>query len=387
MASVKANIGKDGKIVSYRFRCCIGRDDMGRQKFATKTVHPAEGLTPKKLEKEMQRLADEWEAGILAGIVPIENNTFEDFINNTWWPVHVMDGTHKPSTIEFYKNLLPRIIKSLGKCKLSSIKPLDIEKFLNSLRTEGLSAKTCRHYQVLLGTIFNFAECHDLIVKNPMRRITPVKLEKKPVDFLSPTDAKIFIDSLENVSTVWRCMMTVFILCGLRRGEALGLQWKDIDFKSKQLHIERNVTYTPINGLTVSAPKTENSIRVLPISAPVLNTLMQWKKEQVENFRATLLPTAYIFSSAANAYQPMAPSNPTRWLEHHCKKYNLPDVSPHDLRHTCGALMLASGASVKEVQDFLGHSDPATTLKFYAGTTPDMLRTASDGLANVLYGS
>ena len=100
---------------------------------------------------------------------------------------------------------------------------------------------------------------------------------------------------------------------------------------------------------------------------------------------AVLLPHAYIFALETDVYQPMFPTAPTRWLSRFVKAHNLPDVSPHDLRHTCGSLMLASGeAFIKDTQDFLGHEDAKTTLKFYAGTTPETLRKAAEGLAAVL---
>ena len=59
-------------------------------------------------------------------------------------------------------------------------------------------------------------------------------------------------------------------------------------------------------------------------------------------------------------------------------------MSPHDLRYTCGSIMLSSGASIKDTQDFLGHEDAKTTLKFYTGTTPETLRKASENLALAL---
>ena len=77
MASITPYKNKDGVIVSYRFRACVGRDELGKQQFATKTVKltDKEGkLTPKKLEAEMQRQADNWEKDILAGRVPVKRN-------------------------------------------------------------------------------------------------------------------------------------------------------------------------------------------------------------------------------------------------------------------------------------------------------------------------
>lgn len=385
MANVTAYKNKDGVIVSYRFRACIGRDEKGKQQFVTKTEKPPIGLTPKKAEKEMQRRADEWEDKLKKGLAPVENHSFKYFVEEIWWKNHVMNGEHKPATIEFYRNMKPRIIERFGTCKLTNIKSVDIEKFLNEIRADGLSTTTIKHYQNVLRIMFGYAEKHDLIEKNPMRKINPIKSEAKQVDFLTPEQAKTFLQALENAPIKWRCMMNLFILCGLRRGEVVGLQWRDIDFEAKTLSVNRSVGYTPEKGVTIGKPKSENSIRTLPLSAPVLSLLAEWKEQQAEeNGKTIIFPKAYIFSIETSIFEPMFPTTPTRWLSRFIKANKLPNVSPHDLRHTCGSLMLASGATIKDTQDFLGHEDAKTTLKFYAGTTPETLRKAADGLAAVL---
>lgn len=388
MASITPYKNKDGVIVSYRFRACVGRDELGKQQFATKTVKLSDReakLTPKKLEAEMQRQADNWEKDILSGRVPVKRNTFRYFVEEIWWKNHVLNGEHKAATVEFYKNMSGRIVERFGNRDLAAIKSVDVERFLNDLRAEGLSTSTLKHYQNVLRILFKYAETHDLIEKDPMRKVKPIKAEAKQVDFLTPEQAKVFLAALDNAPLRWRCMMTILILEGLRRGEVVGLQWSDIDFEKCTISINRSVGYVPGQGVTVGTPKSKNSIRTLPLSTPALLLLREWKQVQAEECGAVLLPHAYIFALETDIYQPMFPTAPTRWLSRFVKAHNLPDVSPHDLRHTCGSLMLASGeASIKDTQDFLGHEDAKTTLKFYAGTTPETLRKAAEGLAAVL---
>ena len=388
MASISPYKNKDGVIVSYRFRACVGRDELGKQQFATKTVKLTDKetkLTPKKLEGEMQRQADNWEKDILAGRVPVKRNTFRFFVEQIWWENHVLNGEHKAATVEFYKNMTGRIVERFGNRDLTAIKSVDIERFLNDLRADGLSTSTLKHYQNVLRILFKYAEAHDLIEKDPMRKVKPIKAEAKQVDFLNPEQAKVFLAALDDAPLRWRCMMTILILEGLRRGEVVGLQWSDIDFEKCTISVNRSVGYVPGQGVTVGTPKSKNSIRTLPLSTPALLLLREWKQAQAEECGAVLLPHAYIFALETDVFQPMFPTAPTRWLSRFVKAHNLPDVSPHDLRHTCGSLMLASGeASIKDTQDFLGHEDAKTTLKFYAGTTPETLRKAAEGLAAVL---
>lgn len=385
MASIKLNKDGSGKIISYRFRACIGRDDQGKQIFVTKTEKADSSLTPAKELKEMQRKADNWEEKLKSGIIPIKQFTFEYFVKNIWWKNHVMNGEHKRATVEFYKNICNKLVGYFGKKKLSLIKSFDIELFLNDLRTQNLSNTTIKHYQNVLSVIFNYAEIHDIVERNPMKKVPAIKLDKKSVDFLSPEQAKKFLNILETASLKWKCLIHILLFNGLRRGEVVGLKWSDIDFDNALLSVNRSVGYAPGYGISVSTPKSIHSIRVLPISEMVLNLLKEWNCEQRVIFKDYILTSdAYIFSNEIDPFQPMFPTAPTRWLSNFEKKNGLPNMSPHDLRHTCGSLMLSSGASIKDTQDFLGHEDAKTTLKFYAGTTPETLRKASENLVSAL---
>ena len=310
MASITPYKNKDGVIVSYRFRACGGRDELGKQQFATKTVKLSDReakLTPKKLEAEMQRQADNWEKDILSGRVPVKRNTFRYFVEEIWWKNHVLNGEHKAATVEFYKNMSGRIVERFGNRDLAAIKSVDIERFFNDLRTEGLSTSTLKHYQNVLRILFKYAETHDLIEKDPMRKVKPIKAEAKQVDFLTPEQAKVFLAALDNAPLRWRCMMTILILEGLRRGEVVGLQWSDIDFEKCTISINRSVGYVPGQGVTVGTPKSKNSIRTLPLSTPALLLLREWKQAQAEECGAVLLPHAYIFALETDIYQPMFP--------------------------------------------------------------------------------
>ena len=392
MATVKINTDKTGKTISYRFRACVGRTKDGKQKWATKTVPPL-GLTPKKEMKEMQRQADEWEKSIKAGAIPVQDDTFEDFLDNTFWPLHVQNGEHKPSTVTFYTNMRTRCIEYFGGKKMTAIRKVDVEKFVLWLREQKtkngqpLSAGTLKHYYNFLRITFLFAVDHDIIPKNPMRGIAAPKQPHRDVVYLHPEQARQFLQALADAPLRWQAIMQLLIYLGLRRGEVCGLQWQDIDYEHSTVNIRRNVVYTPAMGIQVGEPKTKNSIRTLPVPASVLAILRKWQSEQANTYApAQVLPTAYVFSADADPYTPQFPTHITKKVKAFMREHDLPDMSPHDLRHTCGSLMLENGANLKAVQQFLGHEDVETTLKFYAGVNQDSLKKASDALSMALGG-
>ena len=96
------------------------------------------------------------------------------------------------------------------------------------------------------------------------------------------------------------------------------------------------------------------------------------------------MDSAYIFSTPEDPYRPLYPTTPTKWQASFVKRHKLPKVSPHDLRHTAATLALESGANLKDVQNLLGHKDPATTMKFYAGISKNRQRVTAAGIESLI---
>lgn len=179
----------------------------------------------------------------------------------------------------------------------------------------------------------------------------------------------------------FRCILQLLITTGLRRGECIGLQWQDIDFENQVIHVERAVTYTPESGIIVAPPKTTTSIRTIPLvdsTTAMLKALYHQRQKQYPN---CFLVTAFLFCKEGKPFDPRDPSAVTRRMKRFVQRAGLPDVSPHDLRHTCASLLLSSGADIKSVQEILGHADASTTLNFYVKTDLRQMRVATEKYA------
>ncbi|MBR3098789.1 MAG: site-specific integrase [Clostridia bacterium] len=386
MASVKPNYNKAKEIISYRFRACIGRDAQGKQKMISKTVDAPIGLSPAKAMKRMQAEAEEWGRKASAGLIPTQKKTFKRFIEDSFFPIHVLGGNHSPSTVGFYRDICDRLTRQFGSIALTDIKAIDINKYLTGLRAQYSAAYT-QHFKTVLTVLFGFAENNDLIERNPMRKVYPIKRDRQEVDFLSVDEARKFLSCLdESADLFWRTAMYIFVFLGIRRGELAGLQWQDVDFTNRTIRIKRNVINNRETGHQnmIKETKTANSDRVLPLQPVLVDLLKAWKAEQAKQYQCFVMPSAFIFNKLNDLYSPIRPDSITQWLSRFNARHGLRNVSPHDLRHTVGSLMLSAGATVKEVQKFLGHADASTTLKFYAGTDLNGLKTASDKLATAL---
>lgn len=390
---------KAGNIISYKFMCCVGRDAQYKQVWRTKTVKKPEGFTPKKLEKEVQRLYDEWEAAQKEDFTKTHSKedksrtTFEKFVRDHWLPDHVHDGDHTPGSITFYESMAADLLAYFGsKIRLSQIDAEKVKRYLKYMRTEAVSkrgkpysATTIQHHFGTLRNILNYAARFHYVQANPCNDLTQREKphrDKKEVDFLVKEDALRFLKCLEDEPLYWRCFGNLLIYGGLRRGEAIGLTWGDID--SEKIKIKRSISQDKNSETKRHIGKTKTKEwRTVYISKPLYALLLQFKHEQEEIYGA-LLPSAFVFHADTDPYTPIYPSAPTKWQSRFVEKHGLPPVSPHDLRHTAASLALEAGADLKEVQQLMGHKDAATTMSFYAGLSEERKKRTTEKIAELL---
>lgn len=397
MASITQN-KKDGKVVSYKFKACVGRDELGKQIWRCTTWKIPEGMIPSRAEKAAQKAAAVWEKEVREEYqrdlmnperikereIARKHTEFSKFVLEDWFPVCIEDGNHKHTTVDFYRHTTKRIADYFSGKTIQSITPLDIQKFLIYLRTDyktkqgkNVSDKTVRHSYCVLVMIFDFAMEQELIQKNPMDKVDCPKLAKKKVDAFTEEEAKAFLKLLPDCDFDFRCMLYLLLTTGLRRGELMGLQWRDFDFGNLTLEVCRSITYSPAKGIVVDTPKTETSIRTIPV--------MPFVADLLSVYRAAEHPAsdemAFVFPSDRGDNVPRTPNALTHRVKRFMKLHDLPDMSPHDLRHSCATLLLSNGADIKSVQEILGHSNASTTLNFYVKSDMKQMKAATDKFA------
>ena len=411
MATIQARKNKAGEVISYRFRSCIARDEQFNQVWRTCTIPRPEGLTPAKERKEVERLADAWEQEqkdeYSRNHAKSDKTkiTFKQFVSDHWMPDHVIPD-HTPSSIKFFEYTSDKALEYFGdRKKLRDIDTESVKRYLNYLRTaetddgEKFSASSIKHFFGTLRNILRYAKRMRYIDSDPTEDLAPSekpRREKKEISFLKPDEAARFLQCLEKEPLYWKCMLNVMLISGLRRGEACGLQWQDLDSKKLELSIVRNVTLdkNSENGLSIGKTKTGES-RIVPISSRLEKMLTNLKKEREEQLsekdengniivQAVLPGTSFIFCGP-DPYRPVRPDSVTTKVKRFVTKNDLPDVSPHDLRHSAAALALEAGTDLKAIQELLGHADPETTMRYYAGVTEEAKRRSIEGTENLLF--
>lgn len=388
MATIYPN-RKDGKIISFKFKAYLGRDENEKQIFKCKTWQPPQKATESKLLQLAEKEAIVWERQAAAqyeeekqAFKPNEI-LFQDFVQKVWFPTKINEKELRATTIAFHSYLLKIIIPYFAEMKLKAITDKHVERYLsylkNTYRTnqnKPLAPKTVKHHYATLNLIFEYAVKLDYIEKNPLEKVETPKLVKRKVNALSKAETQIFVQEIEKLPIMQRTMYTLLLTTGIRRGECFGLQWQDIDFVNGLLRVERNVTYTALTGVVVGLPKTETGIREIPLTDSVLRLLSEYKS------RERAAANAFVFHAETSPFEPHHPDYATNHLKKFMKKIGLPDMSPHDLRHTCASLLLQSGADIKSVQDILGHADASTTLNFYVKSDMNNMRKATANAFN-----
>ena len=159
------------------------------------------------------------------------------------------------------------------------------------------------------------------------------------------------------------------LLVGMRRGEACGLRWSDIDWHQRALHIRRNVVKLSGQPILVKEPKTRAGVRVVYLSKELCKLLRVWQKESAwekeQRGGGGLEEEDYLFRQPGG--DPMVPSTFTFRFKKILREGNLPDnLNVHSLRHTNASMLIAQGVDVRTVAGLLGHAQPSTTLDIYS---------------------
>ncbi|EJS8320062.1 site-specific integrase [Listeria monocytogenes] len=164
-------------------------------------------------------------------------------------------------------------------------------------------------------------------------------------------------------------MFRILDFTGLRKGELLALRWKDIDFEDQILSVKQTLATVEHWRLEFQVPKTEKSLRTIPLDPETLKILKRWQLSQKEFFlkfciKAEKDGSQLLFTTEEN--KPYYLDFVNHNLKLIIKEHNLKYITPHGFRHTHCSLLFESGASIKEVQVRLGHTDIKTAMDIYA---------------------
>lgn len=324
-----------------------------------------------KKKREMIGVLEAEEERLREGHESPENYPFLAFL--TEWLETVQKHKVQESTMASYRNMVYGKIKAYfgEKVTLADCKPILIHGFYATLRAKRATEQTILHYHNLLHAAFEYAIKQEIFEFNPMNRVERPQSKKFVGSFYSVEELQTLLSLTENESIYIPIVLAAYY--GVRRSEALGLSWSNVDFEKKEIRICKKVMQIKEKGayrLEVSDKmKTESSRRTLPLIPEVEEILLRHKAKQEEyrrQFRRGY-STKHLDMVCVNPLgELLKPNYVTTRFPEVLEKYGLRPIRFHDLRHTCASLLLSKNINMKVIQMWLGHSNMSTTADIYS---------------------
>ena len=294
-------------------------------------------------------------------------------------------------TYASYSTTVKKIVAPYFREKEVTLKNLtakDIQEFyLREL--ERVSASSVIHYHANIHKALKYAVKIDLIDVNPADKVERPKKDRYVGSFYDADEVNALFEVAKGTKLEMPILFGAFY--GLRRSEAIGLKWDAIDFEQNTLTIRHTVTSCDLDGkrilVAADTTKTKSSMRTLPLVPFMRERLLALKEEQKENRR--LCGRSYIkdyvdYVCVNEIGDLIKPHYVTTAFPDLLKANGMRHIRYHDLRHSCASLLLANGVPMKQIQEWLGHSDFSTTANIYAHLDYSSKLTSADAMLNGL---
>lgn len=310
------------------------------------------GKTEKEVTHKMLAYQEKKELG----------RTFQE-VAEEWQELHWSEI--QPTTAKGYLPAYKRAIEHFDNTPVNQITPININVFINQFAKLQYAQKTVRTQLLVINMILEFAVVQGDLQQNPAQYLSiPKNLKKKRREV--PTESDI-----ETVEKSLDCTFGLFayflLYTGCRRGEALALQYKDINRKDKIIRINKSVYYVN-NVPNLKVPKTEAGVREIVLIDKLMEKLPKGKKDDY------LFPGTDGKLITESAFF-------VKWRKY-CRETGL-DITPHQLRHAYATALFNIGIDPKDAQDLLGHANIATTQDIYTHITKSRKEKVKDILNNM----
>ena len=317
--------------------------------------------------------------------------TVKAFLLDEWLPA--VKGTVRPTTFASYTMLArEHIIPRLGSLQLQNLSAAAINALYADLLEEGrvcgqggLSTSSVRRVHAVLHRACRDAVRWGGLTVNPVDAADPPKQSAEHTDRLPVWSSEQLAGFLESVAdnrlfALWRLLA----MTGMRRGEALGLQWSCLDMENSTLTICR--AWVPVNGVAqMSEPKTRRGRRTIALDPVTLEALKAHAARQAEersDWDVAWVEAGFVFTGTDG--QPLQPWVVSKAFRDHRTAAMLPEIPLHGLRHTYATLALAAGVNPRIVSARLGHATVALTLDVYSHVLPQQDQEAAVRIAELL---
>ena len=356
-------------------------DENGKRKTPTKSTGlPVKG-NKKRAEAMLAQARKEMEEELAR---QIEENSHPEQIDPADIPftkfltdwLDMMEASIEVTTYSSYslsiKNkIIPYFDKRYPGLRLREVTPKHIQDYYTyEMKENGISPNTVIHRHANIRKALQYAYKTGLLDNNPADRIERPKKVKYVGDYYNAKELERLFEVVRGDPLELGVILAAFY--GLRRSEAVGLKWEAIDFEQKTLTIRHTVTQASVDGKSTiiekDRAKTKSSYRTLPLVPPFEELLYRLKAQQEVNRKLcgnmyNKMYDGYIYVNEMGEL--VKPGYITQHFPLVLEKSGMRKIRFHDLRHSCASLLYANGVSLKDIQEWLGHSDISTTSNIY----------------------
>lgn len=332
-------------------------------------AHTLDELTEKEQEKRLEIAAGLYKPNKALTL----DNYFEDFLKNK--------SKHtKGNTLYNYKTLYYKhISKRLGKRKIKDIERREILELQTELKETQTITATNRAL-LILNIVLNSAIADDVIIKNPMQGMKPIKnTTLKATETihkaLTEQEQKNLLEQLRKDNAFYYECICLMLATGMRAGEVIALSWRDIDYKQNVIHITKTLSKDENGHKIFATPKTATSMRDIPMNETIKSILQQAKKKYFMLCGANGTPIdERIFTTP---YGTIPNSQSINFdLDRATKHLNEQGIKQarftcHGLRDTFATRYIEQGGNPQTLKSILGHASLSMTMDLYAQVLPN----------------
>ena len=291
------------------------------------------------------------------------------------------------SYLYIYRNFIED--SELGKMPLDKIPTGILQRYYNEKIGEGYNSKTVREIGTIINSAFNMAVKLKMLSENPNLYTSIPKKVKYEAKVLCKEEVDRIISEAKEEELYPIIVVTVYT--GMRKGEVMALKWENVDFEERKIYIKNSLCRVEDeqpdekgrrhSRYEILEPKTQKSIRTIPMLDEVYDALMLQKSRQLkekEQYKDIYMDCGFVFADQMGNYLPQR----TFMEKYHSflQKYHITDIRFHDLRHTFATLLIEADVSMKVVQELLGHSTITTSMDIYTHISDRKKELALDNL-------
>jgi integrase len=310
----------------------------------------------------------------------------------SYWYQTYKEPKHSPTTRQVqWSYINVHIIPKIGHIRLISLHTVDIQNFLNYLLKEGnksklkhstqkgkpLSTWAVKKIRAMLVAALDIAKKEKIIEDNYARETEPITVQTLKIAYFTKQQQRVFLEGTRNHR--FNLAYELLFNTGCRRSEILGLSWLNVDFENCVIHIKQalvNINGTPF---LKNYPKTNASIRTIPVHPKLMKALQKHKKQQeIEEKNDTSWNNKYDLVFVNKDGTPHSPTYFLHNFKNSVRKLGLPkNLRVHSTRHTFATnLLKIPGVSIADVQYLGGWADTRVILEIYAHTVQKTHRNA-----------